>query len=287
MNEPVMKKKRLPALALAVCLLASCGEYNTAFKYGDAEYKYEVAKACYVRGQYTHAQELFSSLIVAMKGSGYAEECLYMMAMSAYMGGDLETAAATFRKYYQSYPRGIYVENAYFYAGRSLYESVPDVRLDQSSTYEAISEFQGFLDKYPDTRLKPQTQEMLQKLQDHLIEKELRAAQLYYNLGSYIGNGTQTGGSNYESCIVTAQNALRDYPYASPQLREQFMLLTLRSRYFLARQSVEEKRIERFRETVDEYYAFANEFPESPYMKEAQQYLSKSQRALKGETIEE
>ena len=41
---------------------------------------------------------------------------------------------------------------------------------------------------------------------------------------------------------------------------------------------MEEKRIERYRDTVDEYYGFANDFPESKYLKEAQGYLAKSFR---------
>ena len=65
------------------------------------------------------------------------------------------------------------------------------------------------------------------------------------------------------------------------------MLLALRSRYHLARQSVEDKRLERFRQTIDEYYGFANEFPESKYLKEAQEYLVKSQRALKGQPLDD
>lgn len=272
--------------ALCLTLLTGCGEFNAAIKHGDAEYKYEVAKACYVKGQYSHAQDLFSSLLVAMKGSGLADECLYMMAMSAYMSGDLETAAASFKKYYQTYPRGLYVEEARYYAGLSLYDNVPDPRLDQSVTSHAIDELQSFLDSYPYTRLKSQAQEMIQKLQDHLVEKEQRSAQLYYDLGNYFMN-CSSGGSNYEACIVTSENALRDFPYALPERREQFMILILRSRYHLARQSVEEKRLERFRQAVDEYYGFANEFPESNYLKEAQTYLIKSQKALKGQSIEE
>lgn len=282
----IMKKTVLFLLAVVLTLLTGCGEFNTVLKHGDAEYKYEVAKACYVKGQYSHAQELFSSLIVAMKGTGYADECLYMMAMSSYMAGDLETASSTFKKYYQSYPRGLYVEEARYYAGRSLYDNVPDPRLDQSVTKRAIDELQGFLDFYPYTRLKEQTQEMIQQLQDHLVEKELRSAQLYYDLGDYFLN-CMSGGSNYEACIVTSENALRDFPYAMPERREQFMILILRSRYHLARQSVEEKRIERFRQTVDEYYGFANEFPESVYLKEAQTYLMKSQKVLKGLPLED
>lgn len=281
-----MKHLKLLFLLLGVLTLASCGEYYDVVKYGDPEYKYELAKASYVRGSYTHATDLFTELVVAMKGSGYAQECLYLAGMSAYMGGDLETASATFRKYYQSYPRGIYVEQAHYYAGRALYDNVPDPRLDQSTTAQAISELQSFLDAYPTTRLKEQTQDMIFRLQDHLVEKQYLNARMYYNLGSYVGNCLY-GGSNYEACIVTAENALRDFPYASAARREQFGMLILRSRYYLARQSIEEKRLERFRETVDEYYGFVNEFPESTYLKEAKTYLTKSQKALKGQSLDD
>ena len=38
----------------------------------------------------------------------------------------------------------------------------------------------------------------------------------------------------------------------------------------MAKESVLEKKEERMRETVDEYYAFKNEFPESKYMSEVE-----------------
>jgi len=44
--------------------------------------------------------------------------------------------------------------------------------------------------------------------------------------------------------------------------------------------SVEDKRAERYRETVDEYYAFKNEFPESKYMKEADRIFKDSEKIL-------
>jgi outer membrane protein assembly factor BamD len=273
-------------LVVAATLFSSCGEFTTVEKYGDPEYKYELAKASYVMGRYTHATDLFTELVVKMKGSGNAQECLFMAGMSAYMAGDLETASTTFRKYYQSYPRGIYVEQARYYCGRALFDNVADPRLDQSTTTQAITELQSFLDTYPTTRLKEQTQDMIFRLQDHLVEKEFLNAKLYYNLGTYIANCAY-GGSNYEACIVTSENALRDFPYASAERREQFGILILRSRYHLARQSVEEKRLERFRQTIDEYYGFVNEFPESQHLKEAKTYLTKSQKALKGQPLED
>ncbi|MBE6256102.1 MAG: outer membrane protein assembly factor BamD [Prevotella sp.] len=279
-------KKIIFLLLCCLLVLTGCGEYNTVIKHGDPEYKYEVAKACYARGKYLHAYDLLNSVVINFKGSSYGEECLYLMAMSAFKARDYDLASSGFKKYYQSYPRGLYVEESRYHSGLALYQSVPDPRLDQTATYQAIAELQNFLDYYPYTRLKDQTQDMLQRLQDHLIDKEQRSAQLYYDLGNYIGNST-SGGSNYEACIVTSENALRDFPYASAERREQFMILILRSRYHLARQSVEEKRMQRFRQTVDEYYGFINEFPESAYRKEAEGYLKKSQKALAGQPLDE
>ena len=47
------------------------------------------------------------------------------------------------------------------------------------------------------------------------------------------------------------------------------MMLVLKSRYKLALNSVERRAEERYRATIDEYYGFKNEFPESKYKKEA------------------
>mgnify|MGYP007130029812 FL=1 len=113
---------------------------------------------------------------------------------------------------------------------------------------------------------------MVFALQDKLVLKEFMSAKLYYNLGNYMGN-------NYESCVITAQNALKDYPYTD--YREDLSILILRAKYEMAVNSIEEKKIDRYRETIDEYYAFKNEFPESKYLKEAERIFKDSQKVIK------
>lgn len=272
-------KRIVLILSAGIFLLTSCNQYNNVLKSADYEYKYEAAKEYFVKGQYSRAALLFGDLIAVMKGTVRAQESLYMLAMSEYCDGNYDVASSYFKKYYQSYPKGTYVEYARYYAGRSLYESVPDVRLDQTNTYTAIKEFQDFLDLYPYTKLKDRTQDMIYALQDKLVEKEYISAKLYYDLGNYMGNCFY-GGSNYEACIVTAQNALLDYPYASPARREEFAIMILRAKYHLARQSVEDKRMDRYRDAIDEYYGFVNEYPESKYLKDAQQIFVASDKVV-------
>jgi len=156
--------------------------------------------------------------------------------------------------------------------------STPEPRLDQSRTIQAITDFQTFLDLYPDSKLKPQAQQRLFDLQDKLVEKELHTAQLYYDLGTYFGN-CNYGGNNYEACIITSQNALKDYPYS--RLREDFAVLLMKSKFELAQQSVETKKMERFQDAEDECYGFINEYPDSKERTLAEKLIAKCKEVTK------
>jgi outer membrane protein assembly factor BamD len=227
-------------------------------------------------GKFDNAATLLAELVTIQKGKTTAQESLYMLGMAQYCNRDYESASATFRKYYQSYPKGDYAEQASFYIGQSLFESMPDPRLDQSSTIGAINAYQNFMDIYPDSPLREQAQNRLFILQDNLIMKEYLSAELYYNLGGYFGNINANTESNYESCIITAQNALKTYPFTN--MREKFSILIMKSKYELAQNSSEEKRIERYREAEDECYGFLNEFPESEECKTAQKYIDRCRK---------
>ena len=265
-------KKNILITLLAALLLSSCGEYNKLLKSTDYEYKYEAAKNYFAKGQYNRAATLLNELIAILKGTDKAEESLYMLGMSYYNQNDYQTAAQTFTQYYNVSPRGTFTELARFHAGKALYLDTPEPRLDQSGTYNAIQQLQMFLEYFPNSAKKDEAQNMIFALQDKLVMKEYLSAKLYYNLGNYLGN-------NYESCVITAQNALKDYPYTN--MREDLSILILRAKYEMAVFSVEDKREERYREAVDEYYAFKNEFPESKYMKDADRIFKEAQKILK------
>jgi outer membrane protein assembly factor BamD len=71
---------------------------------------------------------------------------------------------------------------------------------------------------------------------------------------------------------VTAQNALKDYPYTS--LREDFALLIMKGKYKLAENSVAARQLERFQDAEDECYGFINEYPDSKHVKTAEKYIA-------------
>jgi len=273
-----MSKKILFFSISAALLLSSCAnEFNNVYKSDDWTFRYEFAKEKFAQHKFTQASTLFGDMINVMKGTDNAEECLFLYGLSAFNDKDYESAADIFKKYFATYPKGEYAEQASFLIGESLYNCSPEPRLDQSETYSAMRAYQDFMDVYPLSTKKETAQNRLYELQDKLVEKELHSAKLYYNLGTYFGNCT-SGGNNYEACIVTSQNVLKDYPYTT--LREDFATLIMKSKYQLAASSVEAKRLERYQDAEDECYGFINEYPDSKERSLAEKYIARCKKVI-------
>ena len=271
--------KKLSIALVAILTLGSCArEFNKVYRTTDTDFKYEYAKECYVQGKYSNAVTLLQDLVTIQKGTDNGQEGLFMLAMAEYQLKDYEAASETFKKYYQTYPQGVYAETASFYIGQSLYQCTPEARLDQTPTVAAIAAFQNYLDLFPNGKLKSTAEQRMFELQDKLILKAYLSAKLYYNLGSYFGNCT-SGGNNYEACIVTAENALNDYPYSD--MREKFAILVMKSKYELANMSIEAKKLQRYQDAEDECYGFINEYPDSKERATAEKYIEKCKQFTK------
>ena len=265
-----MKKIVFVGILMAV-VLASCGEYNKILKSTDYELKYSYAKKYFNEKQYAKSATLLDELVTIFKGTAYAEESLYLLAQSYYGQKDYQTASQYFETYYTTYPKGEFTELARYYSGYGLYLDSPDPRLDQSQTYKAIEQMQLYLEFYPQSERAAEAQDILFQLQEKLAYKELMATRLYFNLGTYMGN-------NYQSSVITAQNALKDYPYS--KYREEFMFLIIRAKYELALVSVEEKLQGRYRDVVDEYYTYVNEYPEGLFLKQVTKYFEYANKRI-------
>ena len=264
--------QRFILFSLLTVLLCSCGEYQKVLKSNDVNYKFDYAKRAFEEKRYVQAATLLQDCVTVFKGSDKAEESLYLLAMSHYENKDYDSSGAFFKAYYNRYPKGKYVEDARFYCGYGYYLDSPEPQLDQSTTLKGIEELQAFLDFFPLSDKVAIAQNAIFELQDKLTLKELQNAQLYYNLGNYMGN-------NYESAVIVARNAIKAYPYS--KFKEELELLILKARYQEANQSVDERKTERFREVVDEYYSFVNNYPDSPHREEADNIMKIASRYVK------
>ena len=239
-------KKVVFLLMMMTVLLSSCGEYNKILKSTDYELKYSYAKKYFNAKQYSKSATLLDELVTIFKGTAYAEESLYLLAQSYYGQKDYQTASQYFETYYTTYPKGEFTELSRFYSGYGL-------------------------EYYPQSERAEEAQNIMFELQEKLAYKELMATRLYFNLGTYMGN-------NFQSCVITAQNALKNYPYS--KYREEFMFLIIRAKYELALVSVEEKLQGRYRDVVDEYYNYMNEYPEGNYVKQVTKFYDYASKRI-------
>jgi outer membrane protein assembly factor BamD len=267
-----MKLRFLCAIFIGA-LLMSCSDYQKLLKSTDYELKWTKANDFYEQKKYQRVIDLLEELQAIHKGTDRAEQTLFMLANAYFNRKDYISAEHYFDTYTKTYPKGVFTEDCRFLSGKSAYLNSPDARLTQDETYKAISLLNLFLDYYPESDKREEVVGMLSELQDKLVYKQLLNSRLYFNLGNYMGY------NNFESCIVTATNALQDYPVS--KYREELSYLVLKSRYVLATQSVEELKMERYRATVDEYYSFINEFPDSKYKKDADSMLKESKKVTK------
>ncbi|MDD2798651.1 MAG: outer membrane protein assembly factor BamD [Bacteroidales bacterium] len=270
-------KNNVFAFVLLLVVTTSCGEFNKVLKSTDYDYKFEYAKKSFEQKKYYRSFTLLEELVPIFKGTEKAEESLYLLGQSYLGSKDYISAAQTFITYYNTYPKGIYTELARFYTAKSYYLDSPDPRLDQSQNVKAINEFQMFLEYFPQSEKAGEAQQLMFELQEKLAYKEYLSAKLYYNLGNLKMNSLLE--NNYLACVVVSQNALKDYP--ATKYKEDFFYLVLQSKYRQAIYSVEDKRTDRYREVVDEYYNYKNEFPEGKYMKEANEILAHAQKMIK------
>jgi len=265
-------KKYLFFLLIVVLSLVSCGEYQKLLKSDDAELKYNKAVEYFDKGDFMRASTLFDAVASYYKGTDRSETVLNYMAKSFVGQKDYFSAGEYYKTYVKTYPKGKYAVESKFMIAYCYYMDSPDPRLDQAQTYKAVAAFQEFLDIYPESERVQEANKLLDELNNKLAYKALLNAKLYFNLGDYMGN-------NYESAVIAAQNALKKYPTTT--YREQLSMIVLSSKYQEAVLSVSEKRAERYRNTIDEYYNFINEFPAGKLRKQADKIFNESKKIVK------
>ncbi len=260
-------KKIIFYISLTLVLLPSCTEFQKVSKSKNPEYKYDKAIDYYKAKKYSNTISLLEDISVYYSKSERSELIMNYLAKAHLKKKEYYSAKDYYKTYIKSFPNGRFIKEAKFMLGYCDYKTIPDINLDQSETRMAISEFQHFIEEYPDTKKAKEAGDFLNKLYDRLAKKELLNATLYYNLGIYLGN-------NYRSAVIVAENALKKYP--SSEYREDFLILILKAKYKQAVYSIEELKKERYRETRDEYYSYINEFPKGKFVTEAKKIFDKS-----------
>lgn len=260
----------LIAIMLGV-FVASCGEYQAILKSQDNELWYQKGIDYYTEGDYAKSANLLGGVLTHFAGTARYDSLVTTYAYALVELGDYYTAAHYFSDYVKTYPSSSKCKECQYMAGYCYYKLSPKVELDQKDSQSAIDELLLYINLYPEGDKVKDAERMVQEMEDKLAYKAYLNAKLYFDLGNYMGN-------NYNSAVITAQNCLKKYP--DTVHREELSFLILRAKYIQADRSVLVKQAERYRDTIDEYYSFINEYPVSQYKSDADKILSRSEKGL-------
>lgn len=261
-----MLRKLFPFLVLVILFLVGCSKYQRILKGKDFDLKYETAVSLYENEKYEKALPLFEELVPLFRGTDRAEKVYYYYCYSNYNLNFLYEASYHFKKFSITFPASKHAEEALFMNAYCHYLLSPIPSLDPTDTYKAINELQLFANTYPQHDLVDSTNVLMDKLRTKLEEKSFDNSKQYYKI------------YDYKAAIVALNNTLIDFP--DTKHKEEIYLLILKSNYFLAINSIKEKKLERFNNTIEAYYNFVDSFKESKHLKEAESFYNKAVEEL-------
>ena len=258
---------RLIIVPVLVVLVSSCGEYEKLLKSTDYDLKKTKAKEYFEAGQFVKSSELLGQILPRYRATEESEDLNWINAQSYFGMDDFYNAGAYFKSYIDQYPFGKYAEEATYMGTLCDYRLTQRAELDQEVTNTAIEGFNIFLGKYPYSARTDECKKLLKELEEKLVEKSYLSARLYYDM------------KQYKAAVVALSNSLKEY--ADTKYREEMMYLKLSSLYLYAVKSQPAKQKERYQATLDDYYSFMEEFPESRYAKDVKRVFQDTTKALK------
>jgi outer membrane protein assembly factor BamD len=257
-----MQFRLLFILAGFVLVLGSCSKYNKILKSTDYNMKYEKALEYFAKKDYTRSMALLEEILPLVRITAKGEEAYYKYCYCHYNTKEYYLASYYFRNFAKLYPGSARAEECSFMSGICNLKNSPRWSLDQTETTEAIRDFQNFMDKFPLSPKKDRCNGIIDSLYAKLELKAYEGAKLYYTI------------QNYKSAAIALQSMVDKYP--NTIYKEDALFLIVRSNYEYALNSIENKKVERFEQTIKSYVNFVASYPESKMRKKAEDIYNAS-----------
>lgn len=258
-------------LLVIVVFLASCSSgkksMSKILKNPDPAYKLRIAEQYFAKKKYIKAQQIYEDIMPYYKTGKEFEDIYYKYAYCAYYQEDYLNAENLFKSFMEIFPNSTKTEEVDYMRAYSFYRQSPKAELDQTSTIRAMGMMQTFINTHPGSVKNKEASEIIDQCRAKLELKDYKAAILYHDLGQFRAAG------------VTFTKLLNDYPES--MRADEYKLWIIKSYYRFAEMSVEEKKVERFEQVVNECIEFTDRFPESKLKKEADEFLNLSQSNIK------
>ena len=161
----------------------------------------------------------------------------------------LVLADSEFREFLTYYPRHQRADYAQYRLAMTHFQQMRGPARDQTSTRDALTEFQVFFDKFPDSPLTPEVRKNWRIARDRLSDSERMVAELYIRIG------------NLRGALARLQGVLKDDPNYTNRDAAYYDLAEI---YF---------KTDNKAQALPYYQKLADEFIKSEYLEKTQERL--------------
>jgi outer membrane protein assembly factor BamD len=255
-------------LIVPFLMLGGCSsQFTKILKSTDYQYKLKKADEYYANKKYRFAEQLYEELFPVFKGSEKFEELYYKYAYCSYYQKNYESAENLFKGFLGVFPNSSRAEEIAYMHALTFYKQSPNVQLDQTNTTKAIGMMQSFISTHPNSPRVADATDIIAKCRAKLEEKDYLTAKLYYNLQMYQAAG------------IGFTNLLNSYPESAKG--EEYMLMAVKSYYEFAKLSISDKQEQMYEKVTAAYFDFADRYPQSALLKQAEDYKNLRQNNIK------
>ncbi len=262
---------RLSIVAISLCFLGvtfmGCNSFTKVQKSKDYNYKLQKADEYYAKAKFMYAQQLYEELFGIFKGTDKFEELYYKYSLCLYNQEMYGEASASFKGYLEVFPNNEHSEEVDYLRALCFYKQSPKLELEQVNTLKTIGMMQTFINTHPGSARIKEATEIIDKSREKLELKAFRGAQLYYNIGEY------------RASAIAFSNLMYDFP--ETKNGDEYQYLAIKAYYKFATLSVVYKQLERFEKVISEYDDFVEKYPDSKWVKEAEEYKNLSLHQIK------
>jgi outer membrane protein assembly factor BamD len=236
-------------------MICGCAGYNKLLKDPNPEKRYKAAVEYYDMKKYAKSTPLFETLNIIYDGQPRGDTIGFYFAKGNFLLSDYYSAETALERFTRTFGRSQFAEEAYYLRAVNLYRMSSRASLDQRNTIDAITSFNVFYGKFPNSEW-GKDRNYLDELKGRLEEKAYMSAKLYYQI------------EDYKAAIIALRNSIKAFPRS--KYNEEQSFLVLKSSYIYAKKSIRKMQPERYIAAIDEYYNFVSEFPESKFKDEAE-----------------
>lgn len=260
-------------LFFSIILLAtSCAtEYEKIRTSADPKLILQKAHEYYADEEYGDAQGLYELAIQYYRGKEEAEDIFFNFAYTHYYMGEYITAAHYFKSFSTTFYNSKNKEEAEFMSAYSNYKLSPNFRLDQTYSKKAADGFQQFINNHPNSPRVSECNDLIDEIRLKLEKKAFNQGKLYYDI------------RQYQSAVQSFQNTLKDFPGSIRDDETKYLLV--KSSMELAKNSVVDKRNERYLDVVKYASKYGPKLNDRELKKEVNSILKAAKSKLKNSGV--